>query len=239
MRRNNILKITVIMMISLIWISCFKDNSSDFVVYTDVFTINKKINDQPAHALAYYAYGNQIMKSATVSRVDGSGIEIDMGTSPSSVFTMSKEPGASDFKAYHELPGAYLFKIVSESGVSVQDTDYLDPQNLGIPAITAAGFSSTKKLLELSWSSVAKADGYVVKIADSTGVYIYAGESLDPETRNYTVNSLLGNWSKQPDPGETYSVQVHALMFEKNADPYYVTYNLEEVSIGERKVVWQ
>lgn len=238
MKRNNVLKITVVILVSLVWVSCFKDNTSDFEVYSDVFTINKKINDQPMHALAYYVYGNQMMKSATVSRVGGLGVETSLGISPSSVYTMNKEPEASDFKSYQEPAGEYLFKVVSENGVSLQDSDYLNPQNLGIPTITAVSFSSNNKLVEMGWSAVSKADGYVVKIADSTGVYIYAGETLDPETTTYTVNGLLGNWAKPINSGKSYSIQVHAFKFENDADSYYAAYNLEELSIGERKVVW-
>ena len=238
MKRKNVWKVLSFVLISLIWVSCSKDNSTDFEYYSDVFIVNKIVNDQTVHALAYYVYGNQKMSSATVSKVGGSGSDIELSSISSSASVMAKEPADNDFgTSQQELAGEYIFNIVTASGVSIKDSDYVAPHDLGIPVISNTSFSGQDQL-EVDWDEVASAQNYVVKILDSEGQSIYVSSVLSSVLTTFTVNTIQGSWSDQPVGGETYTIQVHAFLYEENTDPSLAVYNIEEVSLGKQNIVW-
>jgi len=239
MKTKDLKKIAFVFFVSFLLVSCFSDDTQTALeVYTDAYMIKKIVGEEPLYAVAFYAYGNQMMNSGTVTEVGGSGAQINLGISPSSIFTLVRIPVESDYKPYLPSVTEYKFKITSSTGTVSESTDKLNIQNLATPTITKTEISENKKLVNLVWTAVSKADGYVVKVADKNGVFIYSSEGLKAGITSYTINLLIGNWTKTIEFGETYSIQVHAFVYEADADDFYNVYNVEEISIGEKSVLW-
>ncbi|MDX1283580.1 MAG: hypothetical protein R3182_01145, partial [Draconibacterium sp.] len=116
--------------------------------------------------------------------------------------------------------------------------DFLDYDDIPIPEITKAEFSENNKMLEILWSDVSNADGFLVKIVDSEGYEISTSNGLDSGTNSYTINIVLEDWYTAPESGQSYSIQVHAFAYEAEYDTGYEVYNIQEVSIAEESLEW-
>lgn len=233
-------KIALILCTPFIMVSCFNnDTETEPEIFNDAYLIKKMVGTEAQYAVAFYAYGNLVLSSGTVTEVGGSGTQINLGMHPSSVFTLSKIPAASDYKPYPPANTEYKFKITTSTGATIESTDKLTVQNLATPTITKIEFSENKKLVNVVWTAVPKADGYVVKVADKDGVYIFSSEGFAAGVTNCTLNLLTGNWTKTMDLDETYTIQVHAFMYETNTDDLYNIYNVEEISIDDKPIFWE
>jgi hypothetical protein len=201
--------------------------------------IKKMFEDTPVFGVAYYAYGNKIMNSGTVTLVGGSGEQIDLGLNPGSIYTLYKEPSENDY--YSNLPsaGEYKFNVLAEDGQTNESTDYLNVKNIGIPFILKAEIGDVQKLLDVTWTKVANADGYVVKISEDDGSLMYSTGAMSSESTTVSINLLAGNWSKPIEPGNTYIVEVNAFIYEDNIESYTAPYNLETISIATKTVTYE
>lgn len=239
MKTQKLKKIGILLLAPFILASCINnDSETNLQVYTDAFLIKKMVGTEPMYAVAFYAYGNQTMSSGTVTEVGGSGVPVNLGNNPSTIFTLSKIPVESDYKPYPPANTEYKFKVIASSGAIDESTDKLTVKNLATPTITKTEFGENKKLVNVAWTTVPNVDGYVVKVADKTGAFIYSTEGLKSSVTSFTINVMAGNWSKTIVSGETYSIQVHAFVYEADADDFYNVYNVEEISIAEKSVPW-
>lgn len=230
-------KFAFILFASLIVVSCFKDaEETPLEVNTDVYMIKRLVGEQPVYGLAFYAYGNQIMRSGTVIQNGGLGEQINLGLSPNSIFTLSKEPSGDDYKTFVPAASEYIFKVTAETGLSDESSDFLNVKNIGIPEITSVEIGANQKLVNITWKAVAGIDGYVVKVAEENGTYIYNSGGMESSETTYTINLLTGNWTKPIEMGNTYIIEVHAFAYEDDADPDYAAFNVEEISIGARNI---
>ena len=233
-------KIVFVFLTSLIMVSCFsKDSQTELEVYSDAYVIKKMINDKPMYAVTFFAYGNQIMRSGTVTEIGGSGEYLKLGLNPNSIFTLVHWPIDSDFKPYPPPAAEFKFNVTAESGLTSESSDYLNINDINIPTIVKTEFSENKKLINITWTSVTGADGYVLKVAEENGNIIYATDGMVPTVTNYTINLLTGNWTKRVESGNTYTIQVHAFAYEEDTDDFYNVYNVEELSIGEKSILWE
>lgn len=231
-------RIVFVLLTLLGLVSCFGDeNNASLEVNTDVYMIKKIVGEQPVYGVSFYAYGNQIMRSGTVTQVGGLGEQINLGLNPRSIFTLSKEPNENDYKLYLPAASEYKFKVSAESGATVESSDFLNATDMDIPAIIKTEVGVNQKFVDVSWTAVSGADGYMLKIADVNGNYIFSSEGLEPGTNSYTINLLTGNWVVPVVVGNAYSVQVHAFAYEVNSDPLYAAFNVEEISIGEKTII--
>lgn len=240
MKYRKTVKITTLLFTVFIMVSCFsKDTQTELEVYTDAYMIKKMEGSQPVYGVIFYAYGNQMMKTGTVTEVGIPGTTINLALSPNSIFTLWKAPTGNDFKPYPPAESEYIFKVTAESGLSNESNDYLKIKNIGIPVITKTAFSDNKKLIDVAWTSVTGADGYLVKVAEENGNIIYSSDGMLPSVTGYTINLLTGNWSKFVETGKNYSIEVHAFAYEADAEEFYQIYNVEEISIGAKSVLYE
>ncbi len=239
MKTQNLKKIVFLVFVSFLLISCFKDNETPLEVNVDAYTVKKLIGEQSAYGVAFFAYGNQIMKSGTVTQVGGLGEQINLGLNASSIFTLSKEPAVDDFKSIIPVASEYIFNVSAESGATHQGSDYLDPKNIGIPVILKVEFNEIQKLLDVTWMKITVADGYFVKIAEEGGAYIYTSGAVETDITTLSINLLIGNWTKPMEPGNTYTIEVNAFAIEDTADEYTAAYNIEEISISSKSFYWE
>ena len=230
-------KIAFVILSSFILVSCFSDNTeTPLEVYSDAYMIKKMVGDEPMYAITFYAFGNQMMRSGTVTEIGGSGVPINLGLNPNSIFTLWEWPSGNDFRPYPPNAVEYKFNVTVESGLSNESIDYLNPKDISIPVITTAAFGDNNKLIDVAWSSVTGADGFLVKVAEENGNIIYTSDGILPTITNYTINLLAGNWTKPVEPGNTYIMEVHAFAYEADADEFYKVYNVEEISIGTKSL---
>ncbi|MEN8117668.1 MAG: hypothetical protein ABFS16_11855 [Bacteroidota bacterium] len=221
-------------------VSCFSDDDlvDDFEVITDAYVIKKKSGEEPVYAVSFYAFANQFMRSVTATEMGGSGEKINLAQDPTSILVMSKKPQESDFRSYAPATSDYLFQVVAESGISVDSYDFLSYDDIDIPEIVKTEFNESNKLLEIDWNEAEGADGYLVKILNSEGTEISVSQGFENDVTDYTINVVLESWVVVPEPGETYTIQVHAFAYEPEFDEGYEVYNVQEVSIAEESIVW-
>lgn len=235
MRQN---KIVFVLLASFLLTSCFRDdNDTNLEVNADVYMIKKIVGEQAVYGISFYAYGNQMMRSGTVTQVGGLGEQINLGLNPHSIFTLSKEPNENDYQLYLPAASEYVFNVTAESGSTVESKDFLNATDISIPAIVKAEVGANQKFVDVAWTAVPGVDGYMVKIADANGNYIFSSEGMDSGVNTYTINLFTGNWVTPAETGKTYSIQVHAFAYEANTDPLYAPFNVEEISIGEKTII--
>lgn len=232
-------KIGLLVLTSLILMSCFKDSEVALEVNTDVYMIKKMSGDMPGFGVAFYAYGNLMMKSGTVTQVGGLGEQINLGLNPGSIYTLYKEPSTDEFYGYLPTASEYNFNVMSESGQIGVGSDILNVKNIGVPFILKAEIGEVQKLFDITWTKVTNADGNVVKIAEENGNYIYSTGAISAETTTVSINLLTGNWTKPIEQGNAYVVEVSAFAYEDNADSYTAAYNLETISIASKTVNYE
>jgi hypothetical protein len=230
---------TLMLITSVILASCFGDDAeSKFEVYTDAYVLKKMAGDEEVYARIFYAYANQLMRTASATEMGGSGETINLLQDPRSVFTMSKIPQGSDYKPYAPATSDYLFQVTSESGITDESQDFLSFDDIDITEITKTEFSDNNKYLDIAWTEVNGADGYLIKIFNMEGMEIVNSYGFSADILEYRLNIVLENWIELPEQGETYVIEVRAYAYEPDFPVGYDAYNIQEVSIAESEIVW-
>lgn len=239
MKTKRFLKSTLFVLLAgLVLVSC-NDDEVAFEVHTDVLVINKKVGDVVKKAPAYYAYGNKSLKSASVA-FPGNSDTIPLAVHPGSSFTFMKEPVAADFKDVPPAEGNYKFTVIAGSGEELEMTDAFDYTGLPLPQITKDTFSGSPASLLVEWAAVTGADGYFVKMLDTDEKLIFSGKIVTSTTLKYVVSGAAasGAWNETPETGEPYILQVNAVVYDADATSSNREYNVSEISIGEKQIVW-
>jgi len=218
-------------------ISCNKGEDEAFVVISDVYYINQIIDNEVQTGVAYYAFGNKAITSASVTLPGGGTVELQ--SNQTFWYTWFKEPDIEEYTTGYPSEGTYDFEITSEAGDVMQSSDELEIDSLEIPVIDSIEYNSNLPGYKVTWNEIEKAHGFVVKIKNSDGNFIFSGYTVSGDTNSYDViEGGAGQWVENPVDGETYTFQIQALRFDNDANQSNYIYNFEEVSIGETNVVW-
>ncbi|MGE0020695.1 MAG: hypothetical protein AB7S72_13570 [Draconibacterium sp.] len=218
-------------------VSC-NDNEVALEVNTDVVIISKRIDDVVKRAPAYYVYGNQALESASVTPPGGTTVTLEAFAG--SVYSLAREPENSDFSDVPPAEGNYVFSVTGMNGETLQSQDAVDFAGLGIPQITKDTFSGTPEVLNVEWATVTGTDGYFVKLLDTTGKQVFSGYIVVSTVDEYTVSgaSTSGSWTEAAVDGQTYILQVNAITFDDDATNSDNIYNISELSVAEKQIVW-
>jgi len=218
-------------------VSC-NDSEQTMEVLSDVYVINKKFGTEVKSANSYFAFASQSMLKATVSIPDNAGV-VELESYSGATFTMAKEPNDADYKTTAPVEGSYVFTIQGYNGEMLQVPDILSYEGLEIPEFTKATFS-TPLILELEWKDVTGADGYVVKMFDTSGKLVFNGYGVKGDVNKYTVTSSSnsGFWSTTAVDGQSYLLQLSAFSYDADANTSNATYNISEISLGETHIKW-
>lgn len=231
------LKIIVALLATITLFSCNNDKDEPFEVLGDVYYINQIIDGEMQTGVAYYAFANKSIASATATPPGGETVELSK--SLSYWFTWFREPEIEEYTVGYPPDGTYNFEVTSEEGDVVQRSDELEIDTLDIPVITEITYNSNQLGYDITWNKIEKANAFAVKIKNTDGDFIYSSYTLSGHTTNYTVlESGSGQWVENPVDGETYTFQIQAIRFDNDADETNYIYNFEEISIGETEVVW-
>jgi hypothetical protein len=239
MKAKRIFRNTFLLFITAIAVVSCNETEEQLEVLTDVYVINKKIDNVVKSATAYYAYSNQTLSSVTVT-IPNNGGNVELETSPGSVYNMAKEPKDSDFKTTAPIKGSYAFTIKGMNGETLQVPDVLNNENLAIPQFTKIKFSGTPFILELEWNVIKEADGYFVKMFDLDGKLIFNGYNIKPEANKYIITSSAnsGYWSQTAVDGKSYLLQLNAFINDSEATLSNYIYNISEISLCESQIKW-
>lgn len=236
---NKILNYKIVLIVLIVFAgftSCLKENKKEFDVYSDVYTLKKLVENEIVYANVYYVYGNQNMKSAKVTTPDGGTIQLQI--TAETVFSLSKEPTETDFSTNPPKVGNYQFEVTSADDATIQNNDLLEFDDLMIPVITKSNYEDISQTLEVTWIKVPGADGYVVKMLETDGDYVYLGYTLNGDATSYGITMNVGNWFDTPGFGNTFKLQLHAFKYEAGAAEEEIVYNLQEISIAEKNIIW-
>lgn len=221
----------------LLGFSSCSDDEVELNVLTDAYVIKKMSDDNVAvYAIAYYAYANKNISTASVLTPDEA--TINLSASESTPYTFMKEPEEADFLTDIPVEDNYLFDVVAKSEETAQSNDYLEFDDLNIPSITDTTYDSESNMLNVTWEAVPKCDGYVVRLFDLDGNIIYTSNAINPETAEYEIYQTSGNWFEQAIEGTSYKLQVQSFAYESDATAGDFAYNLKEISISEKEIVW-
>lgn len=235
--KRNFKTVLFAMLLGVVVVSC-NDKEVALEVNTDVVIMNKKIDNVVKRAPAYYAYGNKALDVVTVTPPGGTAVQLE--TFSGSVYSMAKEPANSDFSDVPPADGNYVFSVTGLGGETLQSEDVVDFVGLGIPQITKDTFSGSPEVLNVEWTTVTGTDGYFVKLLDTTGKQVFSGYIVVSTVDKYTVSgaSTSGSWTEAAVDGQTYILQVNAITFDDDATNSDNVYNVSELSIAEKQIVW-
>lgn len=220
--------------------ACDTKDDDTFNVYGDVVFMKKKIDDQVVNAVAYYAYANRSIASATVT-LPNSGGTVELAPFGSSTYTYLVEPANSDYSTEMPVEGNYLFSITDSKGENIEVSDEQESDNLSFITLDSLDFNESNVWLYLEWNEVSGADSYVVKLLDSSGNVVFNGYSSDADVPEYYVSYYYttGVWSSAPVKGQTYTLSIQCNKYDADATDEDYVYNIQEVSVYEQQIVWQ
>jgi hypothetical protein len=238
-RRKVMKKILLILITGITLVSCDNNNNDQFDVASDVYAINRIFDDEIRTALAYYAYADQSIMSASVA-LPGNGGNIELKDFPGSLYTMAKEPEDSEYKAISPAEGIYTFTVKSSNGVTIQQQDSLDYVHLAIPHFTKTNFAGIPVYLETEWNLIPGADSYNVKMFDLEGKLIFTSFIVGNNVNQYIItgSSASGYWTELVTENQQYLLQINAIVYDSDANSSNYVYNVSEISIGEKLITW-
>jgi len=238
MKAKKILNVTVLALLTGAAVVSCNESEEQLDVLTDVYVVNKKFGTEVKSANTYFAFASQSMLKATVSIPDNAGV-VELESYSGATFTMAKEPNNTDYKTTAPVEGTYVFTVQGYNGEMLQVPDILSYEGLEIPEFTKTTFS-TPLILELEWKDVTGADGYVVKMFDTSGKLVFNGYGVKGDVNKYSVTSSSnsGYWSTTAVDGQSYLLQLSAFSYDADANASNATYNISEISLGETQIKW-
>lgn len=229
----------IALLMTFMFTACMNDPDPVFDIMGDVYVTKKMVNNEIKYAPYYVVYGNVGMNSATVTLPNGGGtINLD-GTNGG--LTYMKNAADSDYSTEMPDEGSYLFEAVSTKNETLQVSDDLQIDDLDIPEIDTIKFVNGSTM-QVSWNSVAGADGYFLRIADASDKDVFESFSLDANTHNYSImegSESTGKWKQSISAGQTYTLQINAFRYDAGATLNNSVYNIQEVAISETPFTWQ
>lgn len=228
-----------ILILNFVIASCTNNDDNDaFEIYADAYIVKKIVNDEVKSAAAFYVYANSGIATVTVTPPLDGGEPFELSRSPESSYTFFKEPNATEFETDLPTEGAYQFNVKSTGGETIIKDDLLEIIGLEIPVIDSTRYSPENFSLKVNWESVQGADGYVIKLLNSSGLTIFISFAIAPTAKEFTINSNSGNWEIQANSGDSLTLQVQAFAYDSDASTELNIYNIGEITIGEQEIVW-
>jgi hypothetical protein len=238
-KKNSILKLFTLISVSLVLFSCLDDPEPvalDFV--PDVFVQKVTDNGQELYAPAFLVFGNKALESGTLEGPSGGNWTLENDSADSRILNLLPED--EDFTATMPETGTYSFTVTStqtdEAPVTL--TDILEDAELDAVVIDTTEFNNSE--MTTSWQSVSGTDMFLLRLYDESGQLIYISDQITANQTDYTVRNFDGNWlsSNMPEDGESYVVELLAILYEQGTSSGNMQYNIQFISIGTSEIVW-
>jgi len=220
--------------------ACKKDNETEFEVHGDVIFIKKLIDGEPVVGTAYYAYSNKVLSSCTVTPPN-SAQNIDLAAYQTNSFLFAYEPSNSDFSSGSPNEGNYLFNATSSDNETIEVNDEQLFSDLGFAQLDERTFDTYEYWLHITWGKVTGADSYKVSLIDSSGVTIFSGYAVSPDSPEFYISTRydVGTWTKSPVSEDTYTLRIQCNIYDSDATEEDYTYSVQEISQKDYSIVWK
>jgi hypothetical protein len=233
-KNMNSLKAISILLISLIFASCNKEDNKDTGT-GDAIIVCKKSGTNDVYGISLYANTRSSFKSVTAINT----------AEPAKIYTLRANQGFKSIFYYDSPDSLYTttkpvastinFSAIFENGSTAEFQDELSDKILAPAVIDTCQYSSTKKALQLIWKPVTGANSYAINISDST-TQVFSTPEFSPSLNAVWITSNSSGWINgySPIAGKTYKVKIFAYLYEAKM----TAYNMQCVSIGESDTVW-
>ena len=225
---------------SAVLTSCLEDPEPVALdVIPDVF-VQKVVQDSvEMYGLAFWVLGNKALDSVTVEGPDDETWALEEDPSGSRVFSLFPED--EDYSDALPATGDYTFTIKSsqadEAAITIKDE--LEDEELGVVVIDSTEYDNLK--LEITWQEVEGTDAYYVRLYDDLNDLIFMSSKLDDDETEYSFGLTDTGWANTSDKaqdGETYRIEVMAILYESGTTSTDRDYNVQFISKASTEIIW-
>lgn len=210
------------------------DDKAPFAVIGETVTLKKMVDDTARYAVAYYAYGNYAMTSASVKFPSGDSIALSAMEGYKQTFY--KDPASADYSKDTPEEGTFTFSVVNE-GIKHTATDKLDVKDFDVPTITEVTANTGNTSITVEWDKVTNADGYVIRLMNDEDEVVFISTFIPNTSDNFVISANTG-LKETLESGKTYTVDLQALLYEDSATASDRGWNVEMISIASEDVVY-
>jgi hypothetical protein len=205
----------------------------------DVF-VQKVLQDGvEKYGLAFWVVGNKALDTVTVEGPVDKIWALEEDPAGNRVFSLFPED--EDYTDSMPVAGDYTFTVKStqadEAALTVKDK--LEEDVLDAVIIDSTDFNNLK--LKVAWQEVEGTDTYVVRLYDDSDDLIFSGPKLDDDKTEYAFGLTDEGWFNSSDKaqdGETYRIEVLAILYESGSTSANQDYNIQFISRASTEVVW-
>ncbi|MBW6535777.1 MAG: hypothetical protein K0B11_12275 [Mariniphaga sp.] len=205
----------------------------------DVF-VQKVVQDGvEKYGLAFWVLGNKALDSVMVQGPEDGMWSLEADPTGNRVFSLF--PEEEDYT--HSMPdaGDYTFTVKStqanEAALTLKDE--LEEDELAIVVIDSTKFNNSK--LEIYWQEVDGADASYVRLYDNINDLIFMSSRLDGDETDYSFGIADTGWansSNKAQAGETYRIEVMAILYESGSTSTNRDYNVQFISKAAVEIIW-
>ncbi|WP_319230443.1 hypothetical protein [Draconibacterium orientale] len=235
----NIQKIGKLVLLSFIvtgfW-ACNDDDPETFNVIGEVVTLKKSIDGEEKFALSYYAYANMKIDSASIDFAGDS--TLTLSSADAQKLTYFFEPSDAGFATTAPETENYDFLVVNN------DVEYTATENhvftdVDIPTIDSVGVTTSSESVYVEWINHEDAQNYVVRILNDDHETVFNSYIIADDAESFTAEQGTGSWETSLTSGETYIIEVRALVFEDNATNADFFYQIETIAIASEEFIFE
>jgi hypothetical protein len=230
----NVLKIIPVILISLLLISCNKEDNQATGV-GDVMIISKKSGTTDVYGLSLYAYSFSSFNTVTAQNAADPGKTYTLKANQGFKTNFLYSTPDAEFTSIKPAAGTFNFSAIFDNGVTQEFQDELTATALAPAIIDSCFYNPTKHAIRVVWKPVTDADSYTVGILDSTEV-VFGSYEFNNTVKSYTIGISTTGWISGyfPEAGTKYKVRVYANLYEVEKN----IYNHQSLSIAESETVW-
>lgn len=225
---------------SIVLTSCLEDPEPVALdAVPDVF-VQKVVQDGiEKYGLAFWVLGNKALDSVMVEGPDDETWALEEDPAGNRVFSLI--PDEEDYTDSMPDAGDYIFTVQStqadEAALTLKDE--LEDDELAAVVIDSTKFNNLK--LEIYWQEVDGADASYVRLYDDTNDLIFMSSRLDGDETDYSFGIADTGWansSNKANNGETYRVEVMAILYESGSTSTNRDYNVQFISKAAAEIIW-
>lgn len=235
MRSSFGIKILWLLIASMFFVSCFKDEV-DYVGYGDAYVIVEKSGENVVKGLGLHAF----------SYSDFSGVKVAIPGSTSDSVQLTSylgykqdyfwETPDEEFGTATPPAGDYVFSAVFADGHKLVFSNKLTSATILPPLIKMAEYVVSGEKVDTEWEIVSNADIYNVKLINDEEKVIYVSPELNAFATNWSFGKNTNGWQTNvyPVSGQILKVVVTAYLMEDGNSMG----RLQAISRSESQIVW-
>lgn len=220
--------------------ACIDDpEPAALTVTTDVFIQKTVLNGVEKYGLSFWAFGNKELDSVTVA---GPGDETwTLAQDENNSFVFIHFPELNQYTDSMPASGNYTFRVASTQNGEAPVTSVDKLENMELEAVTIDSTQFINAKLKTIWTVVEDADAYVVRMYDEAENLIFIGSGVAGNKTNYSFGTSDLGWTNpanKAENGETYRLEVLAILYEPTSTQANQEYNIQFISVASKQIVW-